>query len=176
VESGVKVFIMAGNRDFLLGERFALETTTTLIQDPLVIDLYGRQTLLTHGDRLNIGRDTLHSLFHDFMDNKKVQKLFFMLPVFVRKTLAWGVHGFSCVRGFFVSRKHMKDIVLQDAMAAMLQQDVNQIIHGHIHLPFIDEQTIDNENFRHIVLEEWKDVGSALVYQPYGQCDFIWFD
>ena len=45
-------FFMHGNRDFLLGERFAREAGMTLLPDPSVIDLYGTPTLLMHGDSL----------------------------------------------------------------------------------------------------------------------------
>ena len=174
--SGTKVFIMVGNRDFLLGEKFAEESKTILLKDPTIIDLYGRKTLLTHGDRLCAPRDSMHTAFHEFMNKSSTLKLFFMFPIWLRRALAWGVHGFSCVRGLFISRKNLKEIVKKDALAAMLHHGVNQVIHGHIHIPFINENTINGINFRHIVLADWKDVGSVLVCKDNGRCDFIWLD
>jgi len=51
-DSGIPVFLQQGNRDFLLGTRFAQDTGVTLLDDYAVIDLYGTPTLITHGDLL----------------------------------------------------------------------------------------------------------------------------
>ncbi len=50
--AGVSVFFQGGNRDFLIGTRFAAETGVGLLPDYTVVDLYGTPTLLTHGDLL----------------------------------------------------------------------------------------------------------------------------
>lgn len=50
--NGIPVYVMVGNRDFLLGEQFEKLTGCTLIKDPTLIDLYGQPTLLLHGDTL----------------------------------------------------------------------------------------------------------------------------
>ena len=50
--AGTELFVMQGNRDFLLGERFCDAVGATLLADPRVIDLYGEPTLLLHGDSL----------------------------------------------------------------------------------------------------------------------------
>ena len=51
-DSGVPVFFMHGNRDFLIGERFAAETNVRLLADPHRVELYGQDVLLSHGDAL----------------------------------------------------------------------------------------------------------------------------
>ena len=51
-DSGVPVFFMHGNRDFLIGERFAEETNVRLLEDPHRVELYGQDVLLSHGDAL----------------------------------------------------------------------------------------------------------------------------
>ena len=50
--SGVALFLMHGNRDFLIGERFVATCGAKLLPDPALIDLYGTPTLLMHGDTL----------------------------------------------------------------------------------------------------------------------------
>lgn len=52
VESGVPCFFVQGNRDFLVGQRFTERTGATLLGDETLIDLYGRPTLIMHGDTL----------------------------------------------------------------------------------------------------------------------------
>src|SRR5512137_2087133 len=51
-DAGVPCFVMHGNRDFLIGERFCRETGATLLPDGAVVDLYGQRALLMHGDVL----------------------------------------------------------------------------------------------------------------------------
>ena len=49
---GIPVYVMYGNRDFLMREQFEELTGAQLINDPTIIDLYGTPTLLLHGDTL----------------------------------------------------------------------------------------------------------------------------
>lgn len=51
-DSGVEVYLLRGNRDFLIGERFARGTGIILLDDYAVIELENERTLLTHGDLL----------------------------------------------------------------------------------------------------------------------------
>ena len=51
-EAGTEVLFQHGNRDFLVGGAFAREAGCRLIEDPVVVDLYGTPTLLMHGDLL----------------------------------------------------------------------------------------------------------------------------
>ena len=51
-DSGVPVYVMHGNRDFLMGDAFAAASGCQLIAEPLVINLHGTPTLLMHGDVL----------------------------------------------------------------------------------------------------------------------------
>src|SRR4026208_1489043 len=51
-DGGVPLYFMHGNRDFLIGERFARESGMKILEDPTMVNLYGRPTLLMHGDSL----------------------------------------------------------------------------------------------------------------------------
>jgi UDP-2,3-diacylglucosamine hydrolase len=50
--SGVRVHLMRGNRDFMLGPAFAAAAGATLLPERIVVDLAGTPTLLSHGDEL----------------------------------------------------------------------------------------------------------------------------
>ncbi len=52
VDSGVPCYFIHGNRDFLLGKRYARESGMTLLPEEQVLDLYGRSVLIMHGDTL----------------------------------------------------------------------------------------------------------------------------
>src|SRR5262245_30967251 len=51
-DSGVPIFFMRGNRDFVLGKAFARKAGMTILDDPTVIQLDGQPVLLMHGDTL----------------------------------------------------------------------------------------------------------------------------
>jgi UDP-2,3-diacylglucosamine hydrolase len=51
-DSGTKIYLMHGNRDFLMRDGFARAAKLTPLPDPTLIDLYGTRTLLMHGDTL----------------------------------------------------------------------------------------------------------------------------
>src|SRR5207244_13031885 len=49
---GTRIRVMHGNRDFLFGPAFAQASGAQLVDDPVVLDLFGKKTVLTHGDAL----------------------------------------------------------------------------------------------------------------------------
>ena len=51
-DSGIPVYFIHGNRDFLIGKKYAELAGLTLLNEKTVIDLYGVQTLLLHGDEM----------------------------------------------------------------------------------------------------------------------------
>ena len=51
-DSSTIIFAMHGNRDFLIGEKFCEDTGITLLDDPCKLELFGKATLLMHGDLL----------------------------------------------------------------------------------------------------------------------------
>ena len=50
--TGVPAYFMHGNRDFAIGAEFAAQTGLQILDDPTVVDLYGENVLLSHGDAL----------------------------------------------------------------------------------------------------------------------------
>ena len=51
-DSGVRIYIQKGNRDFTLGSRFAKETGVSLLPDEYMLSYLGHNALLMHGDSL----------------------------------------------------------------------------------------------------------------------------
>jgi UDP-2,3-diacylglucosamine hydrolase len=83
-DGGVKLYFMHGNRDFLLGEKFAAACGGKLLPDPLLIDLYGTKTLLTHGDALCTA-DTEYMAFRKQVREPEFQKQFLAKPLSERR-------------------------------------------------------------------------------------------
>lgn len=168
--SGTKVFLMPGNRDFLLGEQFAAEAHCTLLHDPTVIDLYGVKTLITHGDAFY--GDGIHKGFRKFTRDKRRQKIFFKLPFLLRKSMALATHAISQVRNLMLSSENLKNKAEIGAIKIMHHYAVSQVIHGHLHTPFIEDlsttEDFSDKVFRQMALGDWQDKPSILVYQHDG--------
>jgi len=150
-QQGVKVFFQRGNRDFLVGADFSARTGVQLLRDPVVVDLYGRPTLLSHGDRLCTD-DVGYQRWRRFAHNPVVQRLFLALPRAWRERVALRVRGRSNVQ----KRYKPEDImdVNAAAVAAFFKlSGARRLIHGHTHRP---AQHALEGGCERIVLADWR--------------------
>jgi UDP-2,3-diacylglucosamine hydrolase len=158
----IPVYFMAGNRDFMVGQQFARSSGCQILADPTLINLYGKPTLLTHGDFL-CTQDKGHIAFRKFTQKSWVQKLLLSLPLSVRNKMGKGLREQSKQRNKRISTTLM-DINQTALENMMLEHKVNQLIHGHTHRPSIHYFKLKNELVCHVVLNDWDKVGNALIY------------
>ncbi len=148
--AGVPVHFQHGNRDFLVGRRFAAVTGVTLMSDPQVVDLPGGPTLLSHGDPWCVD-DVGYQRFRRFSRNRMAQALFLMMPVRWRQRVAGSLRQESHQH----TRAKPADIMdVQPAAIrdAFLAHGVRRIIHGHTHRPAF-HHSAEGER---IVLPDWR--------------------
>lgn len=160
-DSGVPMFFMHGNRDFLLGERYAQRAGITLLDDPTVITLYGKPALLTHGDLLCTG-DVAYQRFRAQTRDPQWQRDFLSQPLATRLAFAHSARSASQARqGELRDTGTMETItdVTPAAVEKMFEaHDVDTIIHGHTHRPAVHRE---GKRTR-IVLGDWYEQGSVL--------------
>lgn len=159
-ENGTKIYFMQGNRDFLLGERFARRCHATLLQDPTVIDVYGVKVLLTHGDIL-CTEDHAYQRYRKIVHCTLLQKLFLCLPLRFRQKIAQKLRQKSgdYVKGLpFV----VMDVAPEAVSKICAKHQVKHIIHGHTHKPFVHQEAA----FTRYVLPDWHHKGGVLVASP----------
>lgn len=163
-DSGVPVYFMRGNRDFLAGERFAAETGCEVLPDPTVVDLYGERALLMHGDSLCTD-DTEHQKFRLTVDDPDWRREFLSRPIEARMQMAEEARE--------QSREHKDSVTMEimdvneDAVRrAFDEHDVRLMIHGHTHRPAIHD---DPAGTRRIVLGDWYEQSSILRCSPDSQ-------
>jgi len=171
ISSKIPVYLMPGNRDFILNQTFAKESGCILIPDPYKIDLYNRPTLLTHGDVL-CSKDIKHCAFRTITRFPHGIAIFMKLPLNFRIWLASNIQKYSAKTKLFKD----KNILLPQTSTIkklMTKFDVNQIIHGHIHRTWEEEFTINNQKMRRLSVDKWTDAtGSFLIYHQNGQYEF----
>ena len=171
---GTAVFIMRGNRDFLIGETFAAATGCTLLDDPAVVTLCDTPTLLMHGDLLC--SDDL-----EYQQARKLLRSTAFIEDFLSKSLRERVVLAAEYRkrsGEVVSLKpaDIMDVNQQTVKTYMRNNRVTRLIHGHTHRSAIHEFNLDGHPATRIVLSEWHAKrGSYLSTGPDGLTshDFI---
>jgi len=164
---GTPVFYIHGNRDFLIGQRFSQESGVTLLDEYSVIDLYGTQTLLTHGDLLCTD-DLPYQEFRLKSHSKAWQENVLSKPLILRILYA----RWYRLRSFFHKRKKSQDImdVNQDTIVDVMKQyQTTRLIHGHTHRPAVHKLKINDLSGQRFVLAEWKkDSASVLAWTATG--------
>lgn len=159
--SGTKVFLQLGNRDFLLGKQFAVETGVVLLGDYQVIDIFGVDTLLTHGDLL-CSDDIRYQQFRSKSRTEQWIQNVLSKPLLLR-FLAARWYRF---RSYFHKRKKTKDIMdvnQKTVMEVMKQYNCLRLIHGHTHRPAVHDFTIDGKTAQRFVLAEWKKNSAEIL-------------
>ena len=159
-QGGTAVFIMHGNRDFLMADGFAQAAQARIIPDPTLIDLYGTPTLLTHGDTLCSG-DTAYLAFRTKVREPSWQADFLARPLAERKAEIEALRLRSEIGKPLKSEAEMD--AHPDAIAAALRKcGYPRLIHGHTHRPARHLHQIDGHDCERWVLDSWHDQGSCL--------------
>jgi UDP-2,3-diacylglucosamine hydrolase len=158
---GVAVAFQGGNRDFLIGERFAAETGVRLLPEEAMIDLYGVPTLLTHGDLLCTDD-------HDYQAARRLLRSPGFVADFLAKPLAERLVLAAEYRrrsGEAISLK-ADDImdVNEDAVADVLRRHgATRLVHGHTHRPGWHALLVDDRPAERLVLGEWHEDGVHVL-------------
>ena len=165
-DAGVPLFVMHGNRDFLLGDDFAAMSGAQRLPESTVIDLHGTPTLLLHGDTLCTD-DVAYQKFRAMVRNPAWQAEVLAKSPEERLALARQFREMSMAEMQGKSEAIM-DVNADAVEAAFREAGVRQMIHGHTHRPAIHDLEIDGEPARRIVLGDWYDQGSVLECDPEG--------
>jgi len=172
VTQGTPVFMMPGNRDFLLGPRFAKDTGCTILRDPTVIQLYGQSILLLHGDTL-CTRDRVHQYYRRIIQNPTLNRVGTkIIPLSMRHKIGQLLRKISHGR----TKKLRPSIMdaIPESVSQKFQESASSImIHGHTHNPKIETTKTDNKIYTRIVLGSWHQSGHALKVDALGSKTFL---
>ena len=163
---GTPVFVMHGNRDFLMGNRFEQACGCRLLVDPTRLDLHGVPTLLMHGDSLCTD-DVEYMQFRTQVRNPAWQKTFLAKPVAERETIVRNYREISKIST--ASKKpEIMDTNQMAVEAIMREHRVHRMIHGHTHRPREHVFSLDGQPARRMVLGDWYEQGSVLRVDDQG--------
>jgi UDP-2,3-diacylglucosamine hydrolase len=159
-DAGVPVYFMVGNRDFLLGEKFAERAGFTLLDDAVVHDIGGTPTLLMHGDSLCTD-DLAYQAVRAEVRTAKWQAQFLAMPLAARRAFAAKARDASRSHTGSASESIM-DVNAGAVADVMRGHGVTRLIHGHTHRPAVHALDLDGQAATRIVLGDWYQHGSVL--------------
>ena len=160
-DSGTRIYLMHGNRDFMIGKHFCRKAGCTLLPDPSLVQLGGETVLLMHGDTL-CTRDVQY-----LRKRARIRSplgLFFLrhiMPLGKRQGLA------SKLRQESREKTAMKaadiiDVTPEEIPRIMQKFGVRTLIHGHTHRPAVHELQVAGRPAQRIVLGDWDAQAWAL--------------
>ncbi len=159
--NGTRIFIMHGNRDFLMDKELGAACNATLLGDPVLLDLYGTPTLLSHGDALCTD-DIEYQRFRELVRNGAWQAQFLAQPLAQRKApdraIAHAERIAEAQQGNGVDGCQHCDAVNELLRAHRYPR----LIHGHTHRPAKHLHHLDEHSCERWVLGDWDHKANAL--------------
>ncbi|MEQ0030591.1 UDP-2,3-diacylglucosamine diphosphatase [Klebsiella sp. GG_Kp152] len=164
VDAGVPCYFIHGNRDFLIGQRFARQSGMLLLAEEERLDLYGREVLIMHGDTLCTD-DPGYLAFRAKVHTPWIQRLFLALPLLIRRRIAARMRADSKAANSSKSMDIM-DVNPQAVVDVMERHHVQWLIHGHTHRPAVHELQANGQPAWRVVLGAWHSEGSMVKVTP----------
>ena len=162
-DAGLKISLIHGNRDFLLGTDFAAATGIRLLPDPYVLSTPEWQFVLSHGDALCLD-DTAYMAFRTQVRNPAWQAALLAKPLAERRAIA------AHMREVSESSQRDKENPYTDLQPAATDDFLREygyatFIHGHTHQPARHDHIVDGIHVERWVLADWhEDFGECLVW------------
>ncbi|MBY5993775.1 UDP-2,3-diacylglucosamine diphosphatase [Ferrimonas balearica] len=155
------IYFCHGNRDFLIGPRFARRCGMTLLPEPEVLELYGETTVILHGDSL-CTEDREYQKFRRLRNRPWFRMMLLSLPLAMRRALARRARAKSRMHTQQKDERIM-DVTPKAVDALMATHHASRLIHGHTHRPAI--HPLPHQRHR-LVVGDWYHQDSVLVITP----------
>ena len=160
-DAGSELFFMHGNRDFLLGDKFADDCGGVLLDEGTVADLYGTRALLMHGDSL-CTEDHAYQQFRAMARDPQWQQGMLTKPLEERRALAQGMRMQS--QGNNANKpENIMDVTPAEVVRVMEEAGVRHLIHGHTHRPAVHDVALKDGTGTRWVLGDWGALGWWIV-------------
>lgn len=164
-QRGVKLYMMVGNRDFLIGQRFCEQAGIQILTDPSVVVRYDQRVLLSHGDALCI-HDKPYQRLRKVVRHPLFQFIIRHLPLKTRQALA-NKARMGSQQHTQQQRVEYMDVDTDLCVQWLNQHNTTTLIHGHTHKP--DVHTLTNGLTR-VTLGDWHPNGVLARWDQSGIC------
>lgn len=164
--TGLPVSVVHGNHDFLLGKKFAKRSGCKLLRDHTVVDVCGTPVLIMHGDTL-CTRDIDYQSFRKMTRNPLTQKMFLSMSLAKREEKAAGIRS-EAQKDVALKSDDIMDVTQEAVEEVMRKHSVRHLVHGHTHRPAIHDFSLDGHEATRIVLGDWYEQDSVLIWNDAG--------
>ncbi|SES83349.1 UDP-2,3-diacylglucosamine diphosphatase [Thalassotalea agarivorans] len=163
-DTGTAIYFIQGNRDFAIGKDYCKQAGMTLLDDVELIDLYGQQAVILHGDTL-CTRDVEYQKFRKKSRTWWWQGIMRALPLFVRRNMAENYRKKSAAATAMKAQEIM-DVTPSEVIETLEAYHCQLMIHGHTHRPYRHKIEANGQPAERIVLGDWYDQGAWLKVTP----------
>ncbi|TLX47065.1 UDP-2,3-diacylglucosamine diphosphatase [Pseudoalteromonas phenolica] len=160
-DRAIQVFFTHGNRDFLLGKKYAKQAGMTLLPEQQVIDLYGTPTVILHGDEM-CTQDIAYQKFRKKSRGWWWPKLMLAMPLSYRRKVAKQARQKS-IESQKGKPLDILDVTTDAVLDMFAKHNVKHMIHGHTHRPNVHTIEKDGDTLTRTVLGDWYSQSSYLV-------------
>ena len=147
--SGIKLYFLHGNRDFLIGQEWLSRVNASFMHEQTLLSINGNAVLLTHGDEYCLG-DTEYQAFRTTVRSKTWQEHVLAMPLEQRIALAAQLRNDSKSMATAKSMDIM-DVTESAVKTSLEHHHCKTVIHGHTHRP----ETHQADNYLRCVLGDW---------------------
>jgi UDP-2,3-diacylglucosamine hydrolase len=127
----INIYYIHGNRDFMIGKKYAKEAALQLLNEHSEIDLYGENVLIMHGDTLCLA-DKNYQKMRVIIHNPLLQSIFNLMPLSIRKKIGWKIRSASQSKKVF-KNKEVMGVTESEVLRLMDKHRAHTLIHGHTH-------------------------------------------
>ncbi|SBS34368.1 UDP-2,3-diacylglucosamine hydrolase [Marinomonas spartinae] len=150
-DRGVELFILHGNRDFLIGDTWCQEVGATLLSEQTLIRQGSHPILLTHGDEY-CQEDIEYQKLRAMVRSTQWQTQVLSMPMEQRLALAEQLRNDS--KSMSADKaSNITDVTEAHVAQSMKEHHANLLIHGHTHRPALHTLV----DYSRCVLGDWDD-------------------
>lgn len=174
-DQGLPIYLMYGNRDFLMRKAFWQATGIQYLKEPAKIDFYGLPVLLMHGDALCTA-DKEYQRMRSIVRNPLVQWFFLVKSKTKRIEIGQQMRQKSIERG------QNKPENIMDVDQTSVKQlfsaypECNHLIHGHTHRPAKHLFMVNGKSKTRWVLGDWRPQAQIIRINHQQQIDLYTFE
>jgi UDP-2,3-diacylglucosamine hydrolase len=165
-KTGTCIYYIHGNRDFLIGKKYAKRCGMTLLPEVILIDLYGQASVIMHGDTL-CTRDVSYQKFRKKSRSWWWQTIIKTLPLTFRRNKAEEYRKKSA-EATSIKSQDIMDVTPSEVVKCLEEYRCQWLIHGHTHRPFVHNLIANDQSAKRIVLGDWYEQGAWLKVDASG--------
>ena len=156
---GLNIYLIHGNRDFLLGSQFENNTGLRIIDDMTIVKDSDISLMISHGDSFCID-DVEYQALKKSLRSEEWKKDFLQKPIAERIAFANDLRTKSA-ESSSNKAENIMDVNKSYVAEVIEEYKIDFLIHGHTHRPAIHK--LDNGASR-VVLGSWEDKGWVVEY------------